>query len=82
MAERSRLMAVVAFGGRRWQAECGQKRTVRTEQVDTERKGEMAGPTMSEEKYRALTKRQRVAYWVALAAVAAFIAYMLFVYRQ
>lgn len=59
----------------------GQKRTVRTEQIDTERKGEMAGPTMSEEKYRALTKRQRFAYWVALAAVAAFIAYMLFVYR-
>lgn len=42
----------------------------------------MAGPTMSDEKYRALTKGQRVFYWGVLAAVAAVIAYLLFVYQQ
>lgn len=43
---------------------------------------EMAGPTMTDEKYRSLTKGQRVAYWSIVAAVAAFLAYMLFFYRQ
>ncbi len=33
----------------------------------------MAGPTMSDEKYRSLTKGQRVAYWSIVAAVAAFL---------
>lgn len=42
----------------------------------------MAGPTMSDEKYRSLTKGQRMVYWAALAAVAALFAYLLFVYRQ
>ncbi len=42
----------------------------------------MAGPTMSDEKYRSLTKGQRAAYWSIVAAVAALIAYLLFVYRQ
>lgn len=42
----------------------------------------MAGPTMSGEKYRALTKGQRITYWVVLSAVAGVIAYLLLVYRQ
>lgn len=43
---------------------------------------EMAGPTMSNEKYRFLTKGQRMAYWSVLGAVAALIAHLLFVFRQ
>lgn len=42
----------------------------------------MAGPTMSHEKYRSLTKGQRVAYWSIVAAVAAFLAYMFLFYRR
>ncbi len=42
----------------------------------------MAGPTMSDEKYRSLTRGQRMGYWAVLAAVAALIAYLLFIYRQ
>lgn len=42
----------------------------------------MAGPTMSDKKYRSLTKGERVAYWTIVAVAAAAIAYMLFIYSQ
>jgi cell division protein FtsL len=60
----------------------GQKRTFHAEQIDAWRRREMAGPTMSNEKYKSLTKGQRTAYWAIVAVVAAVIAYMLFFYRQ